>query len=639
MVDTRCIMICSDIIETMRPYLDAQVPAEVGLRLHTHIGQCDNCRAEWESRRKLYAYLRHIRNVERPIKRPALAVIVRRLGQTSATTYAQFLSTGITDRCRSTPWWIVSVLFHGLLFALAGLISMEFDVPVHEESLVLVTDLCSGPGLNPKFEQPHEDLETEKSVLNTPLTASSSKDMSDILVSPEILPKAEMGDHFETINLDRPDTGGAFGSPDAHMFHRIEGSNDVAGGGGTGGLGFDDLIGFQGNGQAGVGGGWGGGKGSGSGIDIGAGQGSFGQRNAGGRKLMIKRFGGSLETEGAVERGLAWLAKRQRSDGSWSGQESTRNYTSQGDAAITGLATLAFLGAGHNENTGKYKDQVRRAVGWLIRSQHNDKNFKGRWSDCNYTQGIATMALAEAAGMSGNPAVKNAAQIAVDGIDAAQIRVGNSSEREAWDYTPGGNTDDSSIMAWNVMALKSARIGGLRVDSACFQGALNWIDAAQDCGKIRPTDTAPFSTWKGGHMSYRGVCGNVPKGRGSVAIMAAAALCRMVIGAGHPDQAGVLGPCNVLLAQCVPTQYPIDLYFGYYATLLMFQKGGEHWSVWNQAIKKVLINGQARVGSEEGSWAPFGHCSSRVMSTALGVMCLEVYYRYLPLYAKDSVSQ
>ena len=230
-------------------------------------------------------------------------------------------------------------------------------------------------------------------------------------------------------------------------------------------------------------------------------------------------------------------------------------------------------------------------------------------------------------------------QNAVDGIDAAQIRASNTSEREAWDYNPGGRVDDSSIMAWNVMALKSARIGGLRVDSSCFQGALNWIDAGQDCGALRATDSAPGSDWQGGRMAYRGTCVNSPKGHGSQAIMAAAALCRMVIGSGDATQAGILGPCNIVLAQYVPTRYPMDLYFGYYATLLMFQKGGEHWRVWNEAIKKVLIEGQAKVGSEEGSWAPYGHSSSRVMSTALGVMCLEVYYRYLPLYEKNNTPQ
>jgi hypothetical protein len=73
---------------------------------------------------------------------------------------------------------------------------------------------------------------------------------------------------------------------------------------------------------------------------------------------------------------------------------------------------------------------------------------------------------------------------------------------------------------------------------------------------------------------------------------------------------------------------------GYYASLLMFQKGGDHWKAWNEVLKGPLVDGQDKGGGDqEGSWDPkgAGWMANRVMSTALGCLCMEVYYRYAKL--------
>ena len=83
-------------------------------------------------------------------------------------------------------------------------------------------------------------------------------------------------------------------------------------------------------------------------------------------------------------------------------------------------------------------------------------------------------------------------------------------------------------------------------------------------------------------------------------------------------------------------------YYWYYATLCMFQQGGESWRAWNGAIRDMLVKNQctAKDGDLNGSWNPAAGTGrsiedlkrSRVFSTALGALCLEVYYRYLPMY-------
>jgi hypothetical protein len=87
---------------------------------------------------------------------------------------------------------------------------------------------------------------------------------------------------------------------------------------------------------------------------------------------------------------------------------------------------------------------------------------------------------------------------------------------------------------------------------------------------------------------------------------------------------------------------PAWLYFG---TLACFQSGGEIWKDWNEALKKLLPgkqeSGGPKDGSEkdvDGSWPAEGAAAAaaggRAVSTALSTLCLEVYYRYLPVYAK-----
>jgi hypothetical protein len=87
-------------------------------------------------------------------------------------------------------------------------------------------------------------------------------------------------------------------------------------------------------------------------------------------------------------------------------------------------------------------------------------------------------------------------------------------------------------------------------------------------------------------------------------------------------------------------------YYWYYGTLSMFQMGGDKWTKWNEALKPTLINNQCRgplpLGSgpedKDGSWDPNGSYidkyGGRVYTTAVGALCLEVYYRYLPMYTK-----
>jgi hypothetical protein len=78
----------------------------------------------------------------------------------------------------------------------------------------------------------------------------------------------------------------------------------------------------------------------------------------------------------------------------------------------------------------------------------------------------------------------------------------------------------------------------------------------------------------------------------------------------------------------------IDMYYWYYATLAMFQVGGDAWKRWNEAMVPSIVANQRTDGDYclyRGSFDPidpWGPDGGRVYSTALLAMCLEVYYRY-----------
>ncbi|HCS53383.1 MAG TPA: hypothetical protein DIW81_17620, partial [Planctomycetaceae bacterium] len=102
----------------------------------------------------------------------------------------------------------------------------------------------------------------------------------------------------------------------------------------------------------------------------------LGGRSAASRSEMIKLFGGTEQSEKAVERGLKWLADRQRKDGSWSfdhrrpeDKHTDHQAGSLGNCPIgaTAMALMAFLGAGHvHTEPGEYNKVVDQGLQFLI---------------------------------------------------------------------------------------------------------------------------------------------------------------------------------------------------------------------------------------------------------------------------------
>jgi hypothetical protein len=348
----------------------------------------------------------------------------------------------------------------------------------------------------------------------------------------------------------------------------------------------------------------------------GGGGGMYGSRTAGGRKRAVRRGGGSDATEDAVNRALAWLARHQEPEGHWEGE---KYEGMDSDPALTGLAALAFLGAGHTERVGKYSDNVRRSVNWLIQHQGDDGCI-GRGAGAGglgYHHSICGMALSESYAMAKTERSGRAAQKAIDySVNIHQVPY------SGWRYN-AKQEPDSSVSGWFVMQLKSAKVAKLKVPGEGFQGAINWFD--------KVTDTENYS----GRASYQP--GRQDWGGYSHTITSVALVARLFMGwkANDPLCRGAADYCLERLPSWGGGNQGVNFYYWYYATLGIFQVGGDHWKRWNEAMKGALLPHQRRGGDEDGSWDPVGNwCpkGGRVYSTALGALCLEVYYRYLPMY-------
>jgi len=342
------------------------------------------------------------------------------------------------------------------------------------------------------------------------------------------------------------------------------------------------------------------------------------QRAAQRRQELVEEMGGSRETERAVALALDWLARHQSADGRWDSDAFDEACGQCGgpskaevDIATTGLSLLCFLATGNTHvDDGPYRDAVRRAIDWLLRQQEAGGSLLGE--ETMYSHGIATIALAEAFGMTGDGRLQRPVQRAVDFIiAAANRRIGG------WRYAPG-QVGDTSVLGWQVMALTSAQRAGLDVPQEGFDIARRWLELV-------------------GSSSDEGLYAYQPDREPSPAMTAEGMFVAQLLGATSAE-ASMQASADYLLANPPEWDREANTYYWYYATLALFQHQGEAWRQWNEAIKDELLAHQSTSGAATGSWTPddqWAHVGGRVYQTAICTLTLEVYYRYLPLYMRQ----
>lgn len=355
----------------------------------------------------------------------------------------------------------------------------------------------------------------------------------------------------------------------------------------------------------------------------GIGNSGFNGRSGATKEKSLMAGGGNKDSELAVARGLAWLDKKQnKAQGNW-----TYDGTSKPDTiASTGMGLLPFLAAGQThiksrdgkagKESNKYQKTVEIGLKFLIANQLPSGTFKA--SSGMYAHAIAAVALCEAYGMTGDKSLLlGPARRAIEYIVKAQASNGS------WGYSPG-TAGDTSIVGWQIQALKSAQMcKEITVPEATLKKASDFLDKVS----------------KGSLKSQYGYQTNETT---TPALSAVGLLCRYYTGWG-PNHPGLQDGVKKYMTSWMPMPNRYDMYYYYYATQVTHFHEGEAWHKdWNPRMRDMLVKMQVPESNKDlgGSWDADGgmigsHCG-RLGTTCLAILTLEVYYRHLPLYKRDT---
>ena len=119
--------------------------------------------------------------------------------------------------------------------------------------------------------------------------------------------------------------------------------------------------------------------------------------------------------------------------------------------AATGFGLLPFLGAGQTHKEGKYKENVKAGLLYLINNMKGGSMYESGGS--LYSHGIASIALCESYAMTQDKNLLGPAQAAIRFTCEAQ-----DPQLGGWQYTPK-NGSDTSAFGWQLMALMAGPDG------------------------------------------------------------------------------------------------------------------------------------------------------------------------------------
>lgn len=337
------------------------------------------------------------------------------------------------------------------------------------------------------------------------------------------------------------------------------------------------------------------------------------------KDALLKAYGGTADTERAVALGLEWLKRYQSSDGSWSlAGPYSEGGVSENRSAATAMALMAFMGAGNTHQSGEYQNNVARGLSYLLGLQDDDGFFAAKSTGIQktYSQAQASIAVCELYGMTGDEALRVPAQRSV------QYALDAQNDGGGWRYQPR-DVGDTSVTGWYVMALISARMAGLDVDSEAMERIHSFLDTVQRKPPQRGENP------DGDQYAY------TASAQAKDSMTAEGMLCRMYLGWATTDPRIVKGCTFIAERPIVSGVEGRDYYYWYYATNALHHAGGIPWTRWNNVMREVLPSLQIQTGRERGSWPPqgdpHGGAGGRLYSTVLSILCLEAYYRHMPL--------
>lgn len=310
------------------------------------------------------------------------------------------------------------------------------------------------------------------------------------------------------------------------------------------------------------------------------------------------------ETAIAIDRGLAYLARSQDRQGSWSNRSGYGSYP----VSMTSLAGLALLMDGNTTTQGRYAPQVDRATRYLLRSitpsgliarsQHESRPM--------YGHGFSMLFLSQLYGMTEDSQrgklIHNVLTRGIELTARAQSRAGG------WIYTPNSQADEGSVTITQVQALRSCRNVGVAVPKNVIDQAMDYLVKSQNSdGGIK--------------YSLR-----QPNGSSRAPITAAAVCCWFNAGDyKSPLAQRALQYCKDNLIAGGRSRSGHDFYAHLYYAQALYISSDSDWDEYFARRRDYLLRQQ----QSDGSW--WGDGVGDIYGTALALVVLQLPYNQLPI--------
>jgi hypothetical protein len=330
----------------------------------------------------------------------------------------------------------------------------------------------------------------------------------------------------------------------------------------------------------------------------------------------------------AVDRGLKWFADNQNRDGHWEANGS------QYPTSMTALAGMAMLMEGSTLREGKYADNLRRAVDWLMdRAQPNgligNPNNPTEAARYMYGHGFGMLFLASVYGEEEDGDRRRKLEKIL--TKGAEFTGKAQTDRGGWGYVSavdGGNFDEGSVTITQLQGLRAARNAGIVVPKSIIDKANKYLKD---------------STTPNGGVIYSLAHGGAAIGGERPPLTAAAVACAFSAGEYNSDLAKKwIEYCR----RAIPMgrgRVGHDEYMHYYFAQAMYVLGDDGyaklfpkaakddqltWSKYKKDMFDHLVTSQNR----DGSWS--GGYIGPVFTTATYLTILQLDNGNLPIYQR-----
>jgi hypothetical protein len=335
-----------------------------------------------------------------------------------------------------------------------------------------------------------------------------------------------------------------------------------------------------------------------------------------------------------IRRGLEWLAKEQRKDGHWGANGD--NYP----VAMTGLAGVALLMEGSNLREGRYRDNIRRAVTWLIENERtrgngliSNPNHPSEMGRYMYGHGFAMLFLASVYGDEDD----NNMREKLRGILTRAVKFTGEaqSSQGGWYYTSakdGHDADEGSVTITQLQGLRACRNAGIKVPKAIIDKAKKYLERA--------------TTTNGGVVYSLGRGGmGAPVGGERPALTAAAIACGFSAGEyGSNIVKKWFKYCKTAIPLGQVARIGHDEYTHFYYSQAMYMLGDKGWNkmfpsdrdplTWNK-YRKEMFQMLKESQNKDGSWNRGGGWSiGTIYSTSVYLTMLQLDNATLPIYQR-----